>query len=69
MDFLQPYEKAYILLSDRDEFIFGNPERCRKLTPHVKMTSGDHSTIDDLKGELGALLKELEISGPANGEI
>lgn len=67
MNFLQPYEKAYILLSDQDEIISGNPERCRKLTPHVKMTSGKHSGIDDLKGELGALLKELEASGPANG--
>ena len=67
MNYLQPYEKTYILLSDQDEIISGNPERCRKLTPHVKMTSGDHSTIDDLKGELGVLLKELEASEPANG--
>ena len=58
--FRQYFAKAYILLSDRDEIIPGNFDICKPLAPHVKLTGGTHSKLNDLKGELGALLKKLE---------
>ncbi len=59
-DFKKYFAKAYILLSDRDEIISNNPKICLAITPHVKVVSGTHSSLDNLKNELGALLKKLE---------
>ena len=61
------FAKAYILLSDNDTIIPDNKERCKGMTPHIKVVEGTHSNIRDLKKELADILDIL--SDPKEREV
>ncbi len=50
---------AWILCSDKDEIIAGNPDMCAAVTPHLRIVSGSHSKIQNLKDELRRTLAEM----------
>lgn len=61
------FAKAYILLSDNDTIIPDNKEKCKGITPHIKVVEGTHSNIRELKKELAEILDIL--SDPEEREV
>ena len=51
---------SVVLCGDADTLIAGNPERCRKLSAHVTLVPGGHSSIENLSVHLAAALREAE---------
>lgn len=50
---------AWILCSDKEEIIAGNPEICAAVTSHLQIVSGSHSKICDLSDALRRTLAEM----------